>query len=92
MKEGKKQPRKRLDLIPDNIDEKVHVGCGGELIWLETVQSEVKPVGTELWSESYKILFCTKCGTEVKHMQRFHNEIPYPSKGKYMDRSNLSGR
>jgi len=87
MREGKKQPIKRLDLISVNKD----YFCGGCLDALVKLRTEVESLNL------YWICICTTEGCcknfkEVKVLINKYKEIYYPSKGMYKDRSNTSGR
>ena len=88
MKEGKKESIKRLDLIPTNITYDYCDICNGELIKLETEVSEVKEDKYTL----YWICLCSRCRLKVKVIEKVCEVKDYPSKGKYNDRSRVSGR
>lgn len=96
MKEGKKEVSKRLDLIPDNRTYMCNQ-CGQELVKLHSEVDEVQLVEDIRYLPFYWICLCTneECSRsyrEVKVLERNSEIMDYPSKGRYIDRGNTSGR
>jgi len=90
IKDGKKEPINRNDLLKENSNLDTCDRCGGELTKLETFIGEVFEEDKKFFYWLYWKVVCDNCG-EMKVKSSKCQTMDYPLKGRYMDRTKLGG-
>jgi len=90
MREGKKEPIKRHDLLKENSNSNTCDTCGSELTKLETFIGELFQEGKKFYYHMYWKVICDNCG-ELCVKESKLETMNYPVKGRYHDRSSLGG-
>jgi len=91
VKNGKKEPISRTDLLKENSNDETCDRCGGELAKLETFMGEPFQEGKNFFYWLYWKVLCDICG-EMKVKSSKCRTMDFPIVGRYNDRTGLGGR